>query len=140
VIQQLRRILRIVELAGLIGVVFILGITGFIIANTIKLALYNHRMEIEIMELVGARRGSIYAPYMLEGLGQGVLGALIGIGFVFSVYLLISNSMAQSELLQMVFPAFHFLPVNILGGIVLAGAMVGMGGSFLAVRRFLAEQ
>jgi hypothetical protein len=48
--------------------------------------------------------------------------------------------MAQSELLQMVFPTFHFLPVNILGGIVLAGAMVGMGGSFLAVRRFLAEQ
>jgi len=89
---------------------------------------------------VGARRGSIYAPYMLEGLGQGVLGALIGIGFVFSVYLLISNSMAQSELLQMVFPTFRFLPVDILGGIVLAGAMVGMGGSFLAVRRFLAEQ
>jgi cell division transport system permease protein len=139
-VQQLKKLLRIVEVGGTVGMGFLLIITGFIIANTIKLALYNHRMEIEIMELVGARRGSIYAPYVLEGLGQGVIGALIGIGFVFSVYLLISNSMAQSELLQMVFPTFHFLPVNILGGIVLAGAMVGMGGSFLAVRRFLAEQ
>jgi cell division transport system permease protein len=139
-VQQLKKLLRIVEVGGTIGMGFLLVITGFIIANTIKLALYNHRMEIEIMELVGARRGSIYAPYMLEGLGQGVLGACVGIGFVFSVYLLISNSMARSELLQMVFPAFHFLSVGILGGIVLAGALVGMGGSFLAVRRFLAEQ
>jgi len=138
-VQQLKKLLRIVEVGGTVGMGFLLVITGFIIANTIKLALYNHRMEIEIMELVGARRGSIYAPYLLEGLGQGVLGACIGIGFVFSVYLLISHSMAQSELLQMVFPAFHFLPLSILGGIVVAGAMVGMGGSFLAVRRFLAE-
>jgi cell division transport system permease protein len=139
-VQQLKKLLRIVEVGGTVGMGFLLVITGFIIANTIKLALYNHRMEIEIMELVGARRGSIYAPYMLEGFGQGVLGACIGIGFVFSVYVLISHSMAQSELLQMVFPTFHFLSLDVLGGIVIAGALVGMGGSFLAVRRFLAEQ
>ena len=70
-VQQLKKLLRIVEVGGTVGMGFLLVITGFIIANTIKLALYNHRMEIEIMELVGARRGSIYAPYLLEGLGQG---------------------------------------------------------------------
>jgi hypothetical protein len=48
--------------------------------------------------------------------------------------------MTKSELLQMMFPSFHFLSLSVLGGIVAAGAMVGMGGSFLAVRRFLAEQ
>jgi cell division transport system permease protein len=139
-VQQLKKLLRVVEVGGTVGMVFLLVITGFIIANTIKLALYNHRMEIEIMELVGARRGSIYAPYMLEGFGQGVMGALVGIGLVFSAYLLISNAMTKSELLQMMFPSFHFLSLSVLGGIVAAGAMVGMGGSFLAVRRFLAEQ
>ena len=77
---------------------------------------------------------------MLEGFGQGVMGAMVGIGFVFSAYLLISNAMTKSELLQMMFPSFHFLSLSVLGGIVAAGAMVGMGGSFLAVRRFLAEQ
>ena len=139
-VQQLKKLLRIVEVGGAVGMALLLVITGFIIANTIKLALYNHRMEIEIMELVGARRGSIYAPYMLEGFGQGVMGAMVGIGFVFSAYLLISNAMTKSELLQMMFPSFHFLSLSVLGGIVTAGAMVGMGGSFLAVRRFLAEQ
>ena len=139
-VQQLKKLLRIVEVGGTVGMVALLVITGFIIANTIKLALYNHRMEIEIMELVGARRGSIYAPYMLEGFGQGVMGALVGLGFVFSTYVLISNAMTKSELLQMMFPSFQFLSLSVLGGIVAAGAMVGMGGSFLAVRRFLAEQ
>lgn len=139
-VLQLKRLLKIVEVGGAIGMVFLLVITGFIIANTIKLALYNHRMEIEIMELVGARRGSIYAPYMLEGLGQGIAGAVVGIGLIFSVYLLISNAMTKSEMLQMVFPSFQFLSLGVLGGIVLAGALVGTGGSFLAVRRFLAEQ
>lgn len=139
-VLQLKRLLKIVEVGGAIGMMFLLVITGFIIANTIKLALYNHRMEIEIMELVGARRGSIYAPYMLEGLGQGVAGAVVGIGLIFSVYLLISNAMTKSEMLQMVFPSFQFLSLGVLGGILVAGALVGMGGSFLAVRRFLAEQ
>jgi len=92
------------------------------------------------MELVGAKRASIYAPYMLEGLGQGIMGAVVGIGLIFSVYLLLSNAMTKSEMLQMVFPSFQFLSIVTLGGIVAAGALVGMGGSFLAVRRFLAEQ
>jgi cell division transport system permease protein len=138
-VQQLKKVLRIVEIGGSVGMCFLLVITGFIIANTIKLALYNHRMEIEIMELVGARRRSIYAPYVLEGLGQGIVGASIGIAFVFSVYVLVTNSVAKSELLQMVFPTFQFLSLSALACILGAGAVVGMGGSFLAVRRFLSE-
>jgi len=138
-VQQLKKVLRIVEIGGSVGMCFLLVITGFIIANTIKLALYNHRMEIEIMELVGARRSSIYAPYLLEGLGQGIVGASIGIAFVFSVYVLVTNSVAKSELLQMVFPTFQFLSLSALACILGAGAVVGMGGSFLAVRRFLSE-
>jgi cell division transport system permease protein len=119
-VQQLKRILRMVEVGGGIGMIFLLVITGFIIANTIKLALYNHRMEIEIMELVGSRRGSIYAPYVLEGLGQGIVGAAVGIAMLFS--------------------SFQFLPFTALLYIVVAGAVVGMSGSFLAVRKFLSEQ
>ena len=139
-VRQLKRILRMVEVGGGIGMIFLLVITGFIIANTIKLALYNHRMEIEIMELVGSRRGAIYAPYMLEGLGQGIVGAAVGIGIVFLVFLLINSTMAKSEFLQMLFSSFQFLPVSVLLYILVAGAGVGMSGSFLAVRRFLAEQ
>lgn len=138
-VTQIKRMLRIVEVVGLVGIVFLFVIAGFIIANTIKLALYNHRMEIEIMQLVGARRGAIYAPYMLEGLVQGVLGASIGTLCVFVVYLVSKSLLAKAEVLQMLLPAFAFIPTIQILVVIIAGAVVGVGGSFLAVRRYLSE-
>jgi cell division transport system permease protein len=131
--------LRIVEVVGVVGIVFLFVIAGFIIANTIKLALYNHRMEIEIMQLVGARRGSIYAPYLLEGLVQGVLGASIGTLGVFIVYLVLRSVLSKAEVLSMLVPSFTFIPLTQIAVVVLAGAIVGVGGSYLAVRRYLSE-
>jgi cell division transport system permease protein len=119
--------------------VFLLLITGFIIANTIRLALYGHRMEIEIMQLVGARRAAIIAPYVIEGLLQGVLGALIAIGFTFLLFLALQGFLAQADALAAIFPSVEFLAASQLAFIVAAGAVVGMAGSFLAVRRYLSE-
>jgi cell division transport system permease protein len=137
VIQQLKRILKILEVGGIVGVAFILAITGFIIANTIKLALYTHRMEVEIMQLVGARRGAIYAPYVLEGLLQGIIGALAGGLLVLGVFLLIQDAFLETEILRFIFPQFQFLALSEIAMMILAGGLVGMVGSFLAVRRFL---
>lgn len=138
-VMQIKRMLRVVEIVGLVGIVFLFIIAGFIIANTIKLALYNHRMEIEIMQLVGARRGSIYAPYLLEGLVQGVLGASIGTLGVFVIYLVCKSVLTKAEVLSMLVPSFSFIPLIQIAVVVAAGAIVGVGGSYLAVRRYLSE-
>ena len=138
-VMQIKRMLRIVEVVGVVGIVFLFVIAGFIIANTIKLALYNHRMEIEIMQLVGARRGSIYAPYLLEGLVQGVLGASIGTLGVFIIYLVCRSVLRKAEVLSILVPSFTFIPLAQIAVVILAGAIVGVGGSYLAVRRYLSE-
>lgn len=138
-VQQIKRMLRLIEGVGAIGIAFLFVIAGFIIANTIKLALYNHRIEVEIMQLVGARRSAIFAPYMLEGLIQGFLGASVGVLFVMIVFLITGNFLNQSEILKMIFPSFAFIPTLYIVGVLVAGAGVGVVGSFLAVRRFLAE-
>jgi cell division transport system permease protein len=128
-----------VELVGALGMIFLFLIAGFIIANTIKLALYNHRIEVEIMQLVGARRLAICMPYLLEGVIQGVLGAGVGVLGVFLVFLLARRFLLNSEVLQAALPSFNFIPVAYIVGILLCGALVGVVGSFLAVRKFLAE-
>jgi cell division transport system permease protein len=138
-VTQIKRMLRVVELVGVVGIVFLFVIAGFIIANTIKLALYNHRMEIEIMQLVGARRGSIYAPYLRVGLVQGVLGASIGTLGVFVIYLACKSVLMKAEVLSMLLPSFSFIPLIQIAVVIVAGALVGVGGSFLAVRRYLSE-
>jgi len=138
-VQQIRKMIGIVRVIGSVGMFFLLVVAGFIIANTIKLALYNHRVEIEIMQLVGARRPSIYVPYLLEGLVQGVTGAALGLLAVFLVFMLVRNVVGGSELLRAVVPSLVFINRQYLFGILIAGACVGCVGSFLAVRRFLQE-
>jgi cell division transport system permease protein len=139
VVQQVKKIVRIFEVGGAVGVLFLLIIAGFIIANTIKLALYSHRMEVEIMQLVGARRKAIYAPYVLEGAAQGVLGAVVGLTLVFAVFVFVRNALLKTELLSVIFQDFQFLGGATVCWILVAGVVVGMSGSFLAVRRFLSE-
>jgi len=137
--QQLKRIIAVVRGVGIAGIAFLLLVTGFIIANTIKLALYGHSTEIEIMQLVGAGRSAIYAPYVIEGFIQGVLGALLAILSSFLAFVVVRNMMARTDILQFIFPTFEFIELSHIGWIILAGAVVGMMGSFMAVRRFLSE-
>ena len=139
-VQQLRRVVRVVELGGGLGVAFLLVITGFIIANTIKLALYSHRIEVEIMQLVGATRSAIFAPYILEGGAQGIIGSMVSLFGVFLVYLFVGDSMSSAELLQFLFPSFSFLGIGYIVALLCTGAGVGMVGSFFAVRRFISEE
>lgn len=136
---QLRKLVSIVKLVGIIGMVFLFLIAGFIIANTIKLALYNHRMEIEIMQLVGARSVSIYMPYMLEGFVQGLSGTIVGLCMSSAVYLASRNFLSKAEALQALVPSMSYMPMWHILVILVAGAVVGVSGSFFAVRRFVRD-
>jgi len=138
-VQQIRKMIGLVRVLGSVGMVFLFVVAGFIIANTIKLALYNHRIEVEIMQLVGARRPAIYVPYLLEGLVQGITGAAVGLSGVFLVFILVRNFLGEAELLRVLVPSFQFIPQLYIVCILCAGATVGVVGSYLAVRRFLQE-
>lgn len=137
--QQIVKMINLMRILGGIGMAFLFVVAGFIIANTIKLALYNHRIEVEIMQLVGARRPSIYVPYMIEGFLQGIAGAAVGLTAVFLVFLLLKSFLGQAEFLKVMVPSFAFIPPIHLISILIAGAFVGFVGSFLAVRKFLQE-
>ena len=62
-----------------IGSLVLLGASTLLILNTLAVAISNRRAEIEIMRLVGATKWFIRVPFMLEGLVQGLLGALVAI-------------------------------------------------------------
>jgi cell division transport system permease protein len=116
--------------------VAVLGAALLVVANTIRLAVYARRDEIEIMKLVGATDGYVRAPFLLEGLFQGLLGAGLAVLAVLSL---------QRWLLPRVQAAFAFaagaVPPRILpvhaAALLGMGAVVGLLGSWLAVGRFL---
>ena len=60
----------------------LLAASLFLIVNTIRLATFARRREIEVMKLVGASNWFVRIPFMLEGLVQGVIGAAFAFGAV----------------------------------------------------------
>ena len=83
-IDQLITVFKVIEKAAIAIVIALVIVTAFLIANTIKLAIFSRKREIEIMRLVGASNISIKIPFVIEGLFIGALGAVIPI--ILSVY------------------------------------------------------
>ncbi len=114
----------------------VLGAALLVVANTIRLAVYARRDEIEIMKLVGATDRYVRAPFLMEGALQGLLGSAVAIGAVLG---------AQHWLLPYANQAFAFaagvgaphLLARHAAAILAAGGLVGFGGSWIAVARFL---
>ena len=79
VVDQLVTVFKVIEKVCIGAVVALIIVTAFLITNTIKLAIYSRKTEIEIMRLVGASNIAIKVPFIIEGLFIGVLGAIIPI-------------------------------------------------------------
>ena len=116
------------------GVLFFAA--ALLIFNTIRMAIFARRREIEVMKLVGATNWFIRVPFMLEGLIQGLLGAAIA--FV-AIYFLSDPGEQWINDVE-VFKGFRILAGEVNGtGVILmlAGAALGAVGAGVAVTRFL---
>ena len=120
-------------------VVALILVTAFLIGNTIKLAIYSRKREIEIMRLVGASNISIKIPFILEGLFIGILGSIAPIAITIfgysSLYEFFDGELFGSALATLVNPIPFVYYVSII--LVGIGIVVGMVGSYLAVRKYL---
>lgn len=132
---QFANILNLFKLTGYVmGCVFFLA-SVFIIANTIRLALYSKREEIEIMRLVGASDSFIKTPFYFEGLIQGATGGIVGLVILFSVFIFISSTVGHGICSD--FINIRFLPFDVSCGIILGSMFVGWLGCFLSLKQFL---
>ncbi len=138
-IDQLITVFKVVEKASIAIVIALVIVTAFLIGNTIKLAIFSRKREIEIMRLVGASNVSIKVPFVIEGLFIGILGSLIPIilsvyGYV-SLYNFFDGRLFGSSLAKLVSPTPFMYYTSIL--LLLIGIMVGMFGSYRAVKKYL---
>ena len=113
--------------------VFITISSIFLVANTIRLAIYAKRKIIQTMKLIGATRGFIRTPFLLEGLIQGVVGGIIAAGIVFLVFNYLERwvSVQLSDFVRV--QTFYY------GVIVGIGCILGLLGSMISIRRFIGE-
>jgi cell division transport system permease protein len=122
--------------AILIAILFVISL--FIIANTIKLATFSRREEIAIMKMCGATNAFVRWPFVFQGLILGLLGAVIAFFLQWGIYTLIVDSVAASSGLAFVdLIPFRSMAARVLEIFAGAGFIIGVGGSLLAIRKFL---
>ncbi len=110
----------------------------FIIANTIKLATFYRREEIAIMKMCGATNAFIRWPFIVEGMLLGLAGSLVAFFLQWGIYELVEQAVVQSNGLSLlvVLPFLSLAPQFLLVFVV-AGLLIGVVGSVLAIRKFL---
>ena len=138
-VQSKATIKDVIEKICIGGVIALVLVTAFLITNTIKLAIFSRKTEIEIMRLVGASNMSIKVPFIIEGSFIGFFGAVVPIILMAygynSLYNFLGGELFSSSLGKLVEPyPFIFVGSGIL---LLIGLFVGMFGSHRAVKKYL---
>lgn len=110
----------------------------FIISNTIKLGTFTRREEIAIMKMCGATNGFIRWPFIFEGLILGLAGAALAFFLQWGIYTVITNAVTTSDTIKLIqIMPFRQVAAKLLGAFTGAGLLVGVGGSVMAIRKFL---
>lgn len=110
----------------------------FIISNTIKLGAFTRREEIAIMKMCGATNGFVRGPFIFEGMILGLVGALVAFGLQWGIYALITSSITTSDTIKLIeIMPFPLVASKVLGIFLGAGLIVGVGGSVMAIHKFL---
>lgn len=135
------RIVSIFETTKKITLVIVAAlvlVTAFLINNTIKLTIFSRRSEIEIMRLVGTSNYAIKLPFIFEGLFLGIIGAIIPVIVTIYGYIIAYSRLDGhlfSKMISLVKPFGFVLYVS--GILIIIGAIVGVIGSYKAVRKYL---
>jgi len=116
-------------LAVLLGVAVV-----FIISNSVRLALYSRGQEIELMQWIGATKGFIQGPFLIEGMMLAMLGTALAVGVLAGVF----YSLPQELVAVLSRPkGLDFLPGHMVAYMILGSGVLGLAGGMVSVSRFL---
>ena len=116
-------------LAVLLGVSVV-----FIISNSVRLALYTRGQEIELMQWIGATRGFIQGPFLIEGMMLAMLGSALAVGIITAVY----YALPQGVIFFLARPnGLDFLPLSVVAFMIIGGSLLGLAGALVSVTKFL---
>ena len=123
---------------GIGASIVFMAISMLIIFNTIRMAIFNRKDEIEMMKLIGADKNFIRGPFVVEAVVYGFIAAVIATGAGLAI--LYSARAGVGEWGLNIAPTLDMFTMYIgfvLLGMIALGALVGMISSLLATRRYL---
>ena len=135
-VDRLFEVTNYIRLGAVVLVVMLTFVAFVFINNTIRLAITARRREIAIMRLVGASNGFIRGPFVMEGVLEALIAALLAIAaLVGGMHVLLP--MLQENLSFLAFNVPNEVLYATFGGLLLIGIVIGLFGSAIAMRRYL---
>jgi cell division transport system permease protein len=135
--QWLSRLLAAVSLIRSVGLALAAVLTfaaALTVANVVRLGLYARRDELEIMQLVGAPQAYIRGPFVMEGVLQGGIGAVLALLVLGIAFLALRASYLAPLASALSLSSVYFLPVGLCLLVVVGGMAVGCVGGLVAAR------
>lgn len=140
-IDNISHATNILRQIGIIAVAIFAIVSALIIFNTIQMAIFNRRDEIQIMRLLGASTGYIRGPFIVESAIYGLLSAVLSVLIINSVFVAASSTLQASSLglLDINYATTYFDSHFwiFLGLQIAIGIMIGTISSVIATRRYL---
>ncbi|MBE6735802.1 MAG: ABC transporter permease [Ruminococcaceae bacterium] len=139
--EQVRQLSRAVTIISVGIIIMLLAVSLFIIANTVRVTMYNRRLEISIMKAVGATNWFIRWPFIIEGVIIGIVSGLVSEGLVWALYSIALKNIGSvfSMLGSQVIP-FSAYAGKMLIAFIFVGILAGAVGSIVSMTRYLKEQ
>ncbi len=136
-IERFNNIIKIIKEIGLaLGVIFV-AVAVMITFNTIRITIYSHKQEFEIMRLVGASNLYVEMPYVFEGIFYGISASIV------SIIALFGTVKFMSSFANKIVPGYNLVSyyldhlLLIFSSLVVLGIILGIISSFIAIRRYL---
>jgi len=126
------------EKLGLVASVVFTVLSSLIVFNTIRMAIFNRKEEIQMMKLIGADKSFIRGPFIVEAVVYGFIAAVLATVFGILILMgaregLTSFGVAVDGTVNLIFTYIGF----VLLGMILIGMIIGVISSLLATRRYL---
>ncbi|KKQ95236.1 MAG: Cell division protein [candidate division CPR2 bacterium GW2011_GWC1_39_9] len=137
VVDKIVKVAGVTKKAGWALASVFAAISLIIIFNTVRLAIFARREEIEIMQLVGATNWFIRGPFVFEGAIYGFIGTIVSVAIMYPLFAVFSPSISQFFGIANI---FNFLKLNLWSVLMaefLLGTLIGILSSFFAIRKYL---
>jgi cell division transport system permease protein len=140
-IDKITHATNILRKAGVIAVAVFASISVLIIFNTIQMAIFNRRDELQIMRLLGASTGFIRGPFVVESIIYGIVSAIASILLINALFITASSSLQATSFglldiaYSQTFFQAHYWQLLLMQ--LMLGILIGAASSIIATRRYL---
>jgi len=138
-IEKLAQVSHFIEMGSLIAMAFLVIVSVIIVANTIKLTVFNREKEIGIMKYLGATDWFVRAPFIWGGVIVGMVSAFIATGLTYLIYTRIVRIIGSdiARIMSVTVVPADFLVKNVLIIFLCLGISIGVCGSIISIKKFL---